>query len=282
MNMVPLQELFEESGKRRDWLEIPIPAPTMSLGSERDLAACYLDIANMWGRLVRDRIVRIWTTPQVGDANRVAVSDSDGERLQWLVNQIDREVNNRVIYQTERMGRWVTGAATRQRKQTIDRTKSATGVDITPYVRMSEVQDILRDSIRENTSLISNLSADAKRRVEQVIFNGFAFRWNRKRITDEIAKAMNITKRRARNIATDQAHKLQARLNRYRQEQLGIAEYIWRTMRDDRVRKEHREREGKRFRWSDPPQDGHPGEPINCRCHAEAVFRPRPARKRGR
>ena len=274
MIRVPLEQLFDENKRPMPGAgEIVIPGATMSLMAERDLLACYLDIANMWARLVRGRVIPAWKTPQIGDAAGGVAADADGSQLQWLIDQVDREVQARVIYQTERMGRGVTGAANRQRLSVIAKTKSATGLDISPFIRMSDVEGILRDSIRENTALITNLSQDAKRRVEQVIFNGFAFRWNKKRITDEIAKAMGITKRRARTIATDQSHKLQARLNQFRNEQMGIKEYIWRTMRDDRVRKEHAEREGKRFRWSSPPPDGNPGEPINCRCSSEGIFR---------
>ncbi|QJE73761.1 minor capsid protein [Aerophototrophica crusticola] len=50
--------------------------------------------------------------------------------------------------------------------------------------------------------------------------------------------------------------------------------YVWRTMRDERVRPSHAERDGKVFRWSDPPQGGHPGEASNCRCWAEPVEAP--------
>lgn len=45
--------------------------------------------------------------------------------------------------------------------------------------------------------------------------------------------------------------------------------YIWRTMKDDKVREEHLVREGKVFSWYQPPKDGHPGEPEGCRCQAE-------------
>jgi uncharacterized protein with gpF-like domain len=35
------------------------------------------------------------------------------------------------------------------------------------------------------------------------------------------------------------------------------------------VRDAHFDREGRTFTWADPPDDGHPGEAINCRCQAE-------------
>lgn len=48
-------------------------------------------------------------------------------------------------------------------------------------------------------------------------------------------------------------------------------QYIWRTVKDDRVRPEHAAREGQIFSWTDPPDDGHPGEAFGCRCWAEPV-----------
>ena len=97
-------------------------------------------------------------------------------------------------------------------------------------------------------------------------------RRNQKYITKALAQALGRSQRKARIIARDQTHKLNSLLTRLRNEQLGVDAYIWRTMRDDRVRKAHADREGKVFRWQDPPPDGHPGYPINCRCHSEAVL----------
>ena len=57
-----------------------------------------------------------------------------------------------------------------------------------------------------------------------------------------------------------------------RQMKLGIERYRWRTAGDTRVRTEHAMREGQIFSWDRPPPDGHPGQPINCRCYAEPVI----------
>lgn len=77
---------------------------------------------------------------------------------------------------------------------------------------------------------------------------------------------------RAELIARDQTMKLNGDLNHLRQTNLGIKKYIWRTSQDARVRDEHAEREGKIFKWSDPPEGGHPGEAISCRCNAEPII----------
>lgn len=51
----------------------------------------------------------------------------------------------------------------------------------------------------------------------------------------------------------------------------GRTQFRWRTMQDDRVRPEHRVREGRVFDWATPPPDGDPGQPFGCRCWAEVV-----------
>ncbi|TXH57102.1 MAG: hypothetical protein E6Q97_05015 [Desulfurellales bacterium] len=38
------------------------------------------------------------------------------------------------------------------------------------------------------------------------------------------------------------------------------------------MREEHEDREGESYTWTDPPEDGHPGEAVNCRCYAEPDF----------
>lgn len=81
-----------------------------------------------------------------------------------------------------------------------------------------------------------------------------------------------VAENRAALIARDQVGKLYGNLNEERQKNLGVDGYIWRTSNDNRVREEHEQREGERYTWESPPEDGHPGEPINCRCYAEPDF----------
>ena len=55
-----------------------------------------------------------------------------------------------------------------------------------------------------------------------------------------------------------------------------IGEYDWLTQRDSEVRPLHEQRDGERFRWADPPQDGDPGVAPGCRCEAVPVLESRP------
>ncbi len=95
-------------------------------------------------------------------------------------------------------------------------------------------------------------------------------------IRDKLTELNGVTRRRAETIARDQVGKYHGQMMQERQSKLGVDSYFWRTVRDELVRDEHEEREGDEFQWDLPPSDGHPGQPVNCRCSAEpnieAVF----------
>lgn len=77
----------------------------------------------------------------------------------------------------------------------------------------------------------------------------------------------------ARRMARDQVGKLYSQVNQARQESLGIEWFTWETMNDERVCDICAPRQGKRFRWDDPPDGCAPGEchPMD-RCYGAPVF----------
>ncbi len=95
------------------------------------------------------------------------------------------------------------------------------------------------------------------------------------RSTEDIARTIeergSVARSRARLIARDQVATLNHEITKQRQTSLGLEEYRWTTSLDERVRDEHSDRHGKVFRWDTPPDDGHPGQAINCRCVATPV-----------
>lgn len=127
----------------------------------------------------------------------------------------------------------------------------------------------------DNAALIKSLTSTVRIRddVERAFVAGtrpevLAKRWRERGLPLEFGTLEG----RAKVIARDQVSKLNGRLTQARQEAIGITEYTWRDSRDQRVRDSHEARNGKRFKWSSPPPDGHPGHPVQCRCVAEAVL----------
>lgn len=136
------------------------------------------------------------------------------------------------------------------------------------------IADVLRAFVRENVRRMKNLSNEALDRVEASVLRGFRRGRTNASIAADIQADLGISRRRARLIARDQIASLNGELTQIRQASMGVQEYIWRTAGDERVRPSHAALDGTRQRWDDPPAEGHPGEPINCRCIAEPVLDP--------
>lgn len=89
--------------------------------------------------------------------------------------------------------------------------------------------------------------------------------------------------RQSKFVARDQLGKLNGQVNAARQQELGVTRFTWRCQDDERVRgrpdgkypdanPSHWDRNGEVYSYDDPPEDGLPGEPINCRCWADPLF----------
>ncbi|WP_252108983.1 MULTISPECIES: minor capsid protein [unclassified Halomonas] len=124
----------------------------------------------------------------------------------------------------------------------------------------------------ENLKLIRSIPEQYVERLQGVVTRAISQGLPTSAVKDEIRAQYKHPMNRADLIAEDQIGKLNAQITEYRQKAVGIKEYIWRGIDDGRERPEHRARNGKVFRWSHPPPDGHPGMPIHCRCRAEGVW----------
>lgn len=81
----------------------------------------------------------------------------------------------------------------------------------------------------------------------------------------------------ARRLARTEVAKAQAALVQSQSAELGIKQYVWRTVKDGAVRESHAHMDGKICSWDSPPevepgQFYHPGGIYNCRCYAEPIL----------
>jgi SPP1 gp7 family putative phage head morphogenesis protein len=95
-----------------------------------------------------------------------------------------------------------------------------------------------------------------------------------KTLASKLQERVDVSKSKAEFIARDQTLKLNGEINKIRQTNAGVTDYVWSTSKDERVRPEHAELEGQTFSWNDPPEPGHPGEDFQCRCVAIPVIEP--------
>jgi len=130
--------------------------------------------------------------------------------------------------------------------------------------------------VNENLDLIKSVDRNVLDSVRRTLTEKVVAAADKKilmsELTAEIERLTGVSRTRAALIGADQVGKLHGRLARYKQMSEGIERYIWVTRGDSRVRPAHRVRHGVSYRWDSPPDGGHPGEAIRCRCVAQPCF----------
>lgn len=126
--------------------------------------------------------------------------------------------------------------------------------------------------VAENVALIKTVPERALDRVGALAEEALATGMTAEEMADRLQEIGEISENDAMRIARDQIGKLVAQVNVDRQQALGVTRAIWRTMKDNRVRDEHHDREGQEFDLSEGIDGELPGEPIQCRCYSEPIF----------
>ena len=166
--------------------------------------------------------------------------------------------------------RFADRTSTYQRDQLRRQTRAALGADVFAHDRA--LPAIVRHFTAENVALIRDLPEQIARQIEQAVTRAFASGTPHSQLAEQIDARFDVGESRARLIARDQIGKLYGQVNAARQQDLGVTSFVWRTVHDERVRPEHAALDGETFRYDDPPDEGLPGEAINCRCTAEPDF----------
>ena len=139
---------------------------------------------------------------------------------------------------------------------------------------------IVQELRNRQVSLIKSLPLEAAQRVQNLAFEAATVtgkRWEE--VTKQIMNSEQVTESRARCIARTEVTRSQAIIQEARARWIGSDTYIWHTLRDRKVREDHKELEGQVFNWDDPPVvskrqniRAHPGCWVNCRCYAEPIM----------
>lgn len=126
--------------------------------------------------------------------------------------------------------------------------------------------------VRENLALIRGLDEATLTRLEPEVLRAFRTGARAADLATVVQDVARVDASRAMLIARDQIGKLSGQADRIKQTAAGISGYTWRTSQDERVRDSHKRLHGRRFSWDAPPDPGHPGQAIRCRCVAEPVL----------
>lgn len=140
---------------------------------------------------------------------------------------------------------------------------------VSPTWNDDAVEARLDGAVRRNTSLITKMPREVSGRIRTDVLEQLrkGRRWEE--VIATVREKLGVGAYRGELIARDQIGKVNGDLNRIRQQQMGLVRYTWTTAGDERVRNSHAVKNGRVYRWNDPPADtGHPGDDIQCRCHA--------------
>lgn len=220
-----------------------------------------------------NRTVTEQIKPEIAETIR---QDSKADVLRSIAALVDNGLSGETL--ARRIAEQVNASAAGELNRAVER---AIGVNI--LGTGSSLSESLEAWIVENTSLIKDMQDTHIMRIQGTVSRGFRDGLTSGEISKQIQADTGISMRRAKLIARDQVGTLNAQITKDRDEELGVESYIWRTARDERVRgnpsglypnarPSHYAREGKEFKWSEPPSGGPPGTEIQCRCYAEAVI----------
>lgn len=129
----------------------------------------------------------------------------------------------------------------------------------------------------DQVDLIKSIPLDAARRVHRLTLEGIENGTRASETAREIMRTNEVSLSKAKLIARTETSRAATALTEARAKHVGSEMFVWRSSGDSDVRDEHREVNGKAFRWDAPPtfKDGNsylPGCFPNCRCWAEPLL----------
>ena len=204
----------------------------------------------------------------------------------------------------------VRGVEIRNRKRFSGLLNSAFGIDVEGLLESEGLRNFAEAQIAKNSALIKSIPEEFIKDIQLIVYNGVTSGEDYNTIAKKISGIKDISSsfgkldNRIKIIARNEIATVNAQINQARLQRLGLDLYIWRTSDDERVRgnpggrypnarPRHDTMDGKVCKWDDPTvyadsikqaKEGkwkqrssingpsqHPGEPIACRCIAEAV-----------
>lgn len=255
--------------KKKPRKKLPRQTPPKSL--EREYARKLLNILQPFRGWVADFLAQV--RPDFEVIARELRQDSSRDRIREAVEKLAARLTSSVAtLDLDAIAESVSQEVARYNRIQLGRQlKSGLGVDV--FLNDRAIPGIAEGFAAENVALIRSLPQQTADRIATMVTRAVASGTQHSDLAKEIDSALVLGEKRAKFIARDQVGKLYGQVNSARQRELGIEKFIWRTVRDERVRDEHVALEGETFSYPNGhPTEGLPGEPVNCRCYAEPVL----------
>lgn len=264
MSRFNLAALARARGRKRGRRTFRPITPTSALAA--DLAAIYMVAVREWQAALPallaeyERTLSQLTTDSAADIQR-GIGETENGLLRLFLTLAPRLRTWALRVEAWHRGKWI-GAAL-----------SASGIDLSTVLSPSDVAETVDTVVQRNVALVRNVSDQARSRIADIVFRGVQQRQPARDVAGQLQEAVAMSRRRALNIASDQASKLASQLDTARMQQAGIEKWEWRHSGKLHPRSWHKERNGRVYTWEDaPPPNDWPGVPPFCGCRKLAVI----------
>lgn len=258
--MIPLKEA---TGPLKKPIELREVNPTKAQSD--DLARIYLQVVRLW-RDAADTIMQGYAPSP--DFIRDTVDE-----VEAAIVATEARANALIVSLSLELENWTRRFSSWHRKKFAQNVKTGTGVSVIEFMSNSAIQNEMKISLAWNIDLISNVSADMKRRIADIVWSGWRANEPRREIAKRINEAVGIERRRALRISVDQTTKLSADLDRARMLEMGITDWVWIHSRKAHPRLDHVARNGKEYNWITNRPPDVPGELPYCGCKARPLLK---------
>ena len=217
--------------------------------------------------------------------------DEDVDKsIRELFAKVNRSLRKSVSDDTLRkLSKAMVQDVNKKNKSHVAKVARSAGLEIEPLLIDGELNPYFQSIVNQNVGLIRSMHEAEHPKLQGKLIQMISQDRPQRDIAKTLKAHFGMSKSKAQLIARDQTNKLNGALDQYRQQQLGVSRYTWRTMEDERVRGKpggkwpnarpsHWALDGKVFSWDKPPVSGtggerlHPGQAILCRCYAEPIL----------
>lgn len=255
----------------------------------RDVAPPATMATNLY-RSTYARVIAAWSDalPRINAAYAQSLSELTQDSPADVRAEIDgaaEAINRLILLLTPQVRDWAIGLERWHRQKWIGAVLSATSVDLTAIVGPEDARQTLEQVIEWNTSLIRDVTEQARQRIGNAVFDGLRNRTPARDVAKSIREAVDMGRRRSLNIASDQMQKLAASLADERRRAAGITAWEWVHSRKAHPRAQHVARNGNYYSDDSAdvgkelngktllaPPETRPGQEPWCGCRARSVI----------
>lgn len=243
---------------------VNVPVIPESLAFKRAYLAELRRLLHAVAKATREQIIPSYRVEVIRDAR-----ESDFEALKRVINGLLLATNATVkrlleLESIKHTEKFAAGA------------RSAFKINLQGVIDGEDLEKYLEAAALRNAGLINGLTDDLVKKIQLTTTNSLISGETVGQLQKKLKREFELSDARARLIARDQTNKLNADLNRIRQQQAGVDEYTWRTSRDERVREDHRRVNGEVYKYGETTgvnSGAEPGQDIQCRCIAQGVVK---------